>query len=95
MEPSTGDLKNAAASAGNYASEKARQTAQNVSERISDKMDKSQARIEDIYHAARDRAENYYDTSVDFVKKYPISTVAGAAAIGFVAGVLLRRTNKH
>lgn len=92
MEPSASDLKNAAASAGNYASDKARQVAHNVSENVSEKLDKSQARIEDIYNTARDRAEDYYDTSIDFVKKYPVSTVAGAAAIGFIAGMLLRRT---
>lgn len=92
MEPSASDLKNAAASAGNYAGDKARQVAHNVSDKVSEKVDKSQARIEDIYSTARDRAEDYLDTSVDFVKKYPVSTVAGAAAIGFIAGMLLRRT---
>lgn len=88
MEPSTSDLKNAAASAGTYAGDKARQVAKNVS----DKLHTTEARAEDIYHAAKERAEEYYDNSVDFVKKYPVSTVAGAAAIGFLAGVLLRRT---
>jgi ElaB/YqjD/DUF883 family membrane-anchored ribosome-binding protein len=92
MEPSANDLKNAASSAGNYAGDKARQVAHNVADTVSEKVDKSQARIEDIYNAARERAEDYFDNSVDFVKKYPVSTVAGAAAIGFIAGMLLRRT---
>ena len=90
MEPTPNELKNTSASAGNYASEKARHAASNIQEKV----EKSQARLGDIYHTARDRAEDYYDTSVDFVKKYPVSTVMGAAAIGFVAGILLRRT-KH
>lgn len=88
MEPSTSDLKNAAASAGSYAGDKARQVAKNVS----DKLHSTESRAEDMYHMARERAEEYYDTSVDFVKKYPVSTVAGAAAIGFIAGILLRRS---
>lgn len=32
--------------------------------------------------------------SSTFVKEHPYYTVAGAAAVGFVAGILLRR-NKH
>lgn len=90
MEPTPNELKNAASSAGAYASDKARQVANTVS----DKLHKTEARAEDIYHAARERAEDAYDNSVDFVKKHPFSTVMGAAAIGFVAGILLRRT-KH
>lgn len=88
MEPTPNELKNAGNSAKNYVEDKTRQVA-GVAQ---DKADKLQDRAEDIYNMARDRAGDYYDTSVDFVKKHPFSTVAGAAALGFIAGILLRRS---
>jgi ElaB/YqjD/DUF883 family membrane-anchored ribosome-binding protein len=90
MEPTPNELKNAAATTASYASEKARQVANTVAEKIH----KQELKAEEIYHTAKDRAEEAMDSSVDFVKKHPFSTVAGAAAVGFIAGILLRRT-KH
>ncbi len=90
MESTPSELKNSTSTAGNYASDKARQMANTVA----DKVHKQEIKAEEIYHAAKERAEDAMDSSVDFVKKHPFSTVAGAAAIGFIAGVLLRRT-KH
>ncbi len=40
------------------------------------------------------KAEDAIETSSTFVKDHPLYTVAGAATLGFVAGMLLRR-NKH
>lgn len=89
MEPSTtNELKKAASNAGAYASETARQ----VANTLTDKLHRTEVKAEEIYHAARDRAESAIDNSADFVKRHPFSTVAGAAAIGFIAGALLRRT---
>jgi ElaB/YqjD/DUF883 family membrane-anchored ribosome-binding protein len=34
------------------------------------------------------------EQTVDFVKKYPMYTAIGAAAVGFLAGALMRRS-KH
>ena len=87
MEPTANDLKNTAASAGHYASDKAKQVALNVS----DKLQKGERTAQEIYEMARERAEDALDTSVGFVKRHPFSTIAGAAAIGLVAGLLLRR----
>lgn len=39
-------------------------------------------------------SSNAVEQSVDFVKKYPVYTAIGAAAVGFLAGALLRRS-KH
>lgn len=88
MEPTSNELKKAASSAGSYASETARQVANTVT----DKLHRTEMRAEDLYNEARHRAEVAVDNSADFVKKHPFSTVAGAAAIGFIAGALLRRT---
>ncbi|HEY8272729.1 MAG TPA: hypothetical protein VIG33_17680 [Pseudobdellovibrionaceae bacterium] len=90
METTPNDLKESATSAGNYATEKARQLANAVSEKIQ----QQELKAEELYRTARVSAEDALDTSADFVKKHPFSTVAGAAALGFIAGILLRRT-KH
>lgn len=90
MEPTSTDLKSTASSAAQYASEKAKQMASNVSERIQ----KGEMSAQELYQEARGRAEDAMDVSVDFVKKHPLSTVAGAAAIGFLAGILIRG-NRH
>ncbi|WP_413291377.1 glycine zipper domain-containing protein [Bdellovibrio sp. HCB337] len=90
MEPTANELKNSASSAAQYASDKARQVASDVSDRIK----KGEMNAQDIYQEARARAEDAMDVSVDFVKKHPFSTVAGAAAIGFLAGMLIRG-NRH
>lgn len=90
MEPTANEIKNSAASAAQYAGDKARQVASDVSERIK----RGEMSAQDLYQEARERAEDAMDVSVDFVKKHPLSTVAGAAAIGFLAGILIRG-NRH
>jgi ElaB/YqjD/DUF883 family membrane-anchored ribosome-binding protein len=94
METTPNELKNTASAAGQYAADKAKQVAnkaEGVANKVSEGIHKGQMQAEDIYETARDRAVQAVDASSDFVKKYPFYTVAGAAAIGFVAGVLLRR----
>jgi ElaB/YqjD/DUF883 family membrane-anchored ribosome-binding protein len=86
MEPTANEIKNRATSAGQYAGDKAKQVASDVSEQL----ERGQNMAQDFYETARERAEDALDVSVDFVKKHPISTIAGAAAIGLVAGLLLR-----
>jgi ElaB/YqjD/DUF883 family membrane-anchored ribosome-binding protein len=103
MQPSPNDLKNAAQDAGNYVGDKAKQlakTAEGTIDRASDKMKKGEGKSSDlyeqageVYETARDRAVDAFDTSSDFVKKYPLYTVAGAVAVGFVAAMILRRRN--
>lgn len=88
MEPTPNDLKNTATSAGQYASDKAKQVAANVS----DKIQRGERSAQEIYEIARERAEDALDTSVAFVKRHPFATVASAAALGLIAGMLLRRS---
>ncbi|RYZ81304.1 MAG: DUF883 family protein [Proteobacteria bacterium] len=49
----------------------------------------------EYYGMARERAMDAYDSSSDFVKRYPFYTVAGAVAVGFFAAMLLRRNDRH
>jgi ElaB/YqjD/DUF883 family membrane-anchored ribosome-binding protein len=90
MDPTPNELKNVTSSASTYASE----IAKHVATAVAEKVHQQELKAQEIYQAARERAEDAMDTSVDFVKKHPFSTVAGAAAVGFIAGILLRR-NKH
>lgn len=87
MEPTTNDVKNTASSAGQYAGDKAKHVAANVS----DKLQRGEQSAQELYEMARERAEDALDVSTDFVKRYPFYTVAGAAVIGLFAGMLLRR----
>jgi len=54
---------------------------------------------EEILHYASDFATKFKDVSgdaikesVSFAKRYPIHTALGAAAIGFFAGILVKRS---
>ncbi len=40
---------------------------------------------------ARDISKGFYDDSVGFVKRYPVSTALGLAAVGFAIGALTAR----
>ena len=93
MEPTANELKNSASSAGQYAGDKAKQVASQVASQVSSKLEKGEKGAQEIYEMARERAEDALDISVDFVKRHPFATLAGAAAIGVVAGLLLRRRN--
>lgn len=46
---------------------------------------------EDRYHTAQAKAREAVDASEEFVKDHPFYTVLGAATVGFVAGILMRR----
>lgn len=59
-------------------------------------MDNLSDKVKDLdvqgqYDMIKERATDAYDTSVDFIKKYPVSALLGATAIGYIAGVLARR----
>ena len=36
-------------------------------------------------------AKEIADVSTEFIKKYPLQTVAGAAVVGFLIGIMVRR----
>lgn len=43
------------------------------------------------YHTAQAKAREAVGASEDFVKAHPFYTVLGAATVGFVAGMLIRK----
>lgn len=47
--------------------------------------------LQDIIASLRDGAMNAADKSEDLIKKYPFTTVLGAAAVGAVVGTLFSR----
>lgn len=49
--------------------------------------------LEDRYHAIQGKAREAVDASEEFVKAHPFYTVLGAATVGFVAGMLIRRNH--
>ena len=58
--------------------------------------DKAERAVEGIdfegsYEMVRERAGDVYESSVEFIKKYPVSTLLGATVIGYIAGALARR----
>lgn len=48
------------------------------------------SKLESGYKELQGRAREYMDTSSDFVADHPMSSVLGACAVGFVAGMLIR-----
>lgn len=47
--------------------------------------------VEGAYEKVKASATDAYDTSVDFVKKHPVSTLVGATALGYLVGAFSRR----
>ncbi|HEX7673233.1 MAG TPA: hypothetical protein VF412_03630 [Bdellovibrio sp.] len=46
----------------------------------------------DTYDTIKGKAQDAFSASEDFVKEHPITTVLGACAVGFVAGLIARRS---
>lgn len=51
-------------------------------------------RLQSVYESAKAQAQDAIDASEDFVKKYPLYTVAGIAAVGLLAGILIARSRR-
>ncbi|HWU44824.1 MAG TPA: hypothetical protein VN132_15335 [Bdellovibrio sp.] len=49
------------------------------------------ASLREAYANVQKRAQEAISSSEDFVKERPLRTVLGAAAVGFLAGVIARR----
>lgn len=82
MSASTNDLRNSLSN-----------IKENVSRSVKQELHSSG--IEDRYHAVQNKAREAVDASEEFVKSHPFYTILGAATVGFVAGVLVRRNNRH
>lgn len=85
METTSNELKK---EFGNI-KENVRKGASNIRENVEQQIEDSnwQERYEDL----RKRAGQAVEASEDFVKEHPYYTLLGAAAVGFLAGMILRR----
>ncbi len=48
------------------------------------------SKLQSSYKELQGRAREALDTSSDYVSEHPVSSVLGACAVGFVAGMLIR-----
>lgn len=68
-----------------------RRRASEIKENVAHEFNRSGLR--ERYDAVEARVRDGVDASEEFVREHPFYTILGAATVGFVAGVLLRR--KH
>jgi ElaB/YqjD/DUF883 family membrane-anchored ribosome-binding protein len=76
--------------ATNYA-DKASKMANRAEEKIERVADKASARVNEAGNAVRDYGNQAVDKLEESVHDRPMATIAGAVALGFVLGVLLKR----
>lgn len=58
---------------------------------INDAKSDFRTELSNRFETVKGKAQDAITTSEDFVKEHPLSTVLGACAIGFVAGLIARR----
>ena len=85
MDSTTNDIRN---NLGNV-KENVKQGANSIRQSVEQEIDA--AGWQERYEELRERAATAVDASQDFVKAHPYYTILGAATVGFVAGMLLRR----
>jgi hypothetical protein len=81
------------------AKNQATSTMNNVGDKFKNTADKAMSKFEDIdvkgqLADAQEYVMSSYDATIDVVKKYPIASVLGATAVGYLAARLLR-SNRH
>ncbi len=64
--------------------------ANSVVDTVADKANMSSTDLKAYYETAKEKASDAVENSESFVKKYPFYTVLGAAAVGFLAGAIIR-----
>lgn len=90
METPNKELKemgNGARQVANQASRKATQASASAVEGL----EGFREEIEERFHDVEKRAKQWADASYDVVKTYPVYSILGAAAIGFLAASILGR----
>jgi ElaB/YqjD/DUF883 family membrane-anchored ribosome-binding protein len=92
MEPTQRDLKNGAEKVSQYAADKTRQGAGAI-EKAGDSISAQIGGVDlsETYKVVQDKASDALDMTTDFIQEHPFYSLLGAAALGFVAGSLLRR----
>jgi ElaB/YqjD/DUF883 family membrane-anchored ribosome-binding protein len=63
-----------------------------VKSRLSDAKSELKSSWGDRYETVRGQAQDVLDTSVKFTQERPLTALLGACAVGFVAGMILRRS---
>lgn len=88
MEPTPNDFKRDLGSI----KENLKSGAENVRKNVKQGIEETNWRekYEDLQEQIQSRASDAVDASEDFIKEHPFYTVLGAAAVGLVAGLLLR-----
>ncbi|XGC82126.1 YqjD family protein [Bdellovibrio bacteriovorus] len=88
MEPTPNDFKR---DLGNI-KENLKSGAESVRKNVKQGIEETNWRekYEDLQEQIQSRASDAVDASEDFIKEHPFYTVLGAAAVGLVAGLLLR-----
>jgi ElaB/YqjD/DUF883 family membrane-anchored ribosome-binding protein len=76
--------------ATNYA-DKASKMANRAEEKFESVADKASARVNEAGNAVRDYGNQAVEKLEESVQDRPMATIAGAVALGFVLGVLLKR----
>ncbi|UOF02380.1 DUF883 family protein [Bdellovibrio reynosensis] len=88
MEPTPNDFKR---DLGNI-KDNLKSGAENVRKNVKQGIEETNWRekYEDLQEQIQSRASDAVDASEDFIKEHPFYTVLGAAAVGLVAGLLIR-----
>lgn len=86
MAEASREILNDMSHAGKQAASLGKQTV----EKVSDKLHSQASDWEDRYKAVQEKTRQAVNSSTEFVKEHPFSTVLGAAAVGFLAGIIAR-----
>lgn len=89
----TKELKNEVSNGARQATRQASKQASQLKDSAMDTIEGWREDVEARYHDVEKRAREIASASYDVVKTYPIYSVLGAAAIGFLAGSIMSRRN--
>ena len=91
----TKDIKNEVSNGARYAANQATKKASQLSSQAASGLEEFRNEAADRYEDIEARAKELARTSYDVVKTYPVYSILGAAAIGFIAGSVLNMGRKH
>ena len=59
---------------------------------VSEARSEMRSQFGEAYDTIKGKAQDAFSASADFVREHPFTTVLGACAVGFVAGLIARRS---
>lgn len=86
---------NKGAQALNSGFEAAEHRAEKIKDSFHSSADQLRSQARDFASDMKHRLDDAQEATTDFVKKYPIGTVAGAVGVGLLAGWLLHATTRR